>query len=110
VTAALALLLAAGVAGAAIPEDVLAWAGRQDRAVRLAAEMSVRLHEAAGARGPRDEFRAAWNATPAGWPKMRFLGRYAFGPTLSDYRWRPLPPALFFLYRLLRPLRLGVQR
>ncbi|HET7461742.1 MAG TPA: nucleotidyltransferase family protein [Longimicrobium sp.] len=38
--------------------------------------------------------------------RARSVARWLFGPGPEDWKWRPLPDALFPLYRVLRPLRL----
>jgi hypothetical protein len=38
--------------------------------------------------------------------RARYVARWVFGPGPEDWKWRPLPDALFPLYRLLRPVRL----
>lgn len=38
--------------------------------------------------------------------RVRSAARWLFGPGPEDWKWKPLPDALFPLYRVLRPLRL----
>ena len=42
--------------------------------------------------------------------RVRMTLRFLFTPSTRDWRWVPLPPLLFPLYRLLRPIRLAWQR
>ena len=107
---ALGLLLVSDLLKGALPSEVLGWACRHPQAMRLAEDVRRRFGEPVGACGSAEETRFEWRATRPGWPRVRYAAGLLLGPTMRDYRWRPLPPSLYFLYHVLRPLRLVMQR
>jgi hypothetical protein len=107
----LGLHLASGLLGAAIPEKA-AEAIRKDRAVgRLSAWVVSRLfrEDSGGAvrRSAFDDFLFRVRARERLGDRFRHGFRRAFATTPDDWAVLPLPSSLFWLYGLLRPIRLA---
>jgi len=75
----------------------------------LAAEAADRLfgpEPGDDAAGTRANLRFNLRLRDGAADRVRSAARWLFGPGPEDWKWRPLPDALFPLYRVLRPLRL----
>lgn len=103
----LALYLAYDLLGAAVPPDVLAQA-REDRVIpALATGVRERLPLAIEADiTPLDIFLFQLRVKERFRDRVRVFTQRMIQPAEGDWVAMPLPPALFFLYPLIRPFRL----
>ena len=104
----LGLVLARRLLGAPVPDGVLDAARSDPRVEALAERVARRLCGPYTERAPRSErwpFQAAMLESPR--DKMRFLAGLTVVPTGPDIAAVRLPRPLFFLYYLIRPVRLA---
>lgn len=58
---------------------------------------------------PGRQFRYQWTMYDRLPARLRFAAGLVCQPSVGDWRWLRLPPGLYFLYYLLRPLRLAMR-
>jgi hypothetical protein len=108
-TALLGLHLAHTLLGAPVDDGVKREIAADAEIASLAAEVAERMFgpegETEGAE-TRGNLRFNLRLREGAAERARYVARWVFGPGPEDWKWRPLPDALFPLYRLLRPLRL----
>jgi hypothetical protein len=102
--------LAHELAGAPIPETVVAIA-RNDRAVRaLATRIAGRLFSADSPRSSRfDPWAVPIRSIEGPRARIHYVVRRMLAPTMGDYELIRLPKPLFPLYWVIRPFRMAVQ-
>lgn len=100
------LLLAHGLLGTPLPDNVLAAARSDPPAVELVAAVAAALADDAAPSGLR-LLRRSLTALTNRRDRLRYIARHGFAPTLIDWRFRPLPRPFYPAYYLLRPLRIG---
>jgi len=104
----LGLLLADQLLGAPIPEEVLRRARRDSGAQALAAEVRARLFRGTQrAPGMRETTWFHLRARERLADRIRYCLRLALTPTVGDFELVSLPATLYFLYYVLRPIRLA---
>jgi len=94
--------------GAPIPEEVLRRARRDSGARALAAEVRARLYR--GTQRAPGMLETTWfhlRARERLADRIRYCLRLAFTPTVGDFELVSLPATLYFLYYVLRPIRLA---
>ncbi len=104
----LGLLLADQLLGAPIPEEVLRRARRDSGAQALAAEVRARLFR--GTQRAPGMLETTWfhlRARERLADRIRYCLRLALTPTVGDFELVSLPATLYFLYYVLRPIRLA---
>lgn len=108
-TALLGLHLAHALLGAPVDDAVKREIAADAEIASLAAEVTERMFgpegETEGA-DTRGNLRFNLRLREGAAERARYVARWVFGPGPEDWKWRPLPDALFPLYRLLRPVRL----
>ena len=106
----LALSLAADLLDAPLPGSVRDRLRKDQTAIALTAQVETWLRSDAI---PPAKSLAAMRVTAAmreRWvDRVRYLVRTALTPTIDDWAWVGLPAPLFFLYYVLRPLRLAIK-
>jgi len=108
-TLLLGLSLARRLLDAPLPDGVLREIEADAGLAALAAEAEARLFAEEPGDGGGDtaaNLRFNLRARDGAADRARYAARWLFAPTPEDWRWAPLPDALFPLYRLLRPVRL----
>ncbi|HET7234585.1 MAG TPA: nucleotidyltransferase family protein [Longimicrobium sp.] len=107
-TVLLGLHLAHSLLHAPVSGEVTREIAADDGIQALAAEAVERMFEAEPGEGAdtRGNLRFNLRLRDGAVDRARYAARWLFGPTPEDWKWKPLPDALFPLYRLLRPLRL----
>jgi Uncharacterised nucleotidyltransferase len=107
----LGLFLAHDLLSAGIPEEVLRQAEAEPVIKNLAAKIRARLdHDAPVSDGPLAEFLFHLQLHERIGEKCAFSFRFATTTNPADWALVGLPDQLFFLYRLIRPLRLLIKR
>ncbi len=104
------IYLAHELAGAPIPEDIVAIA-RNDRAVRaLASRIAIQLFSAASRRDASvDPWAVPLRSIEGPRARIDYIVRRMLAPTMGDYELIPLPRAMFPLYWAIRPFRMVVR-
>ena len=107
----LGCLLAHRLLGAPLDAGAAALIARDRTVRRLAAEVPRHLFREAGAddAGPGDTAAKLWfnfRLQRGGVARARFLYRWVAWPSPEDWEHLRLPRSMFFLYRILRPIRL----
>ena len=107
-TVLLGLYLAHALLGAPVGEGVTREIAADGGIQALAAEAVERMFEEEPGDGTdtRGNLRFNLRLRDGAMDRARYAARWLFGPSPEDWKWKPLPDALFPLYRLLRPLRL----
>ena len=106
---AVALWLAHDLLDAPIPPAALAPARRDDRAVRIAAQLGDELTRDDEPGGGRQRaLRRALRLVESPIDRVRVIVISAFIPTLMDRRWLRLPRGFDWAYYLLRPIRIAL--
>ena len=102
-------LLAARLFSASLPQEWFATVRTDAPAHRLAQEIEGSLLESMEGLGPFPEpLGRKLRLRQRRLDQIRYLQRSLLTPSSRDCRWISLPPGLFPLYRLLRPLRLAL--
>jgi hypothetical protein len=104
------IYLAHELAGAPIPEGVVAIAGN-DRTVRaLARRIAGRLFSAGSQRAAHlDPWAVPIRSIEGARARIHYIVRRMLAPTMGDYELIRLPKSLFPLYWVIRPFRMAVQ-
>jgi hypothetical protein len=108
-TALLGLHLAHTLLGAPLDDAVKREIAADAEIAALAGEVTERVFEPEGeteGADTRGNLRFNLRLREGAAERARYVARWVFGPGPEDWKWRPLPDALFPLYRLLRPVRL----
>ena len=105
---AIGLILARDVSGASLPGRLAAVVGEDPVADRLAAGIAAELVSGVipAAKGRRDEVMFLLRTRERRRDRVMCLLRWACTPSHGDRRAVRLPPALYLLHRVVRPLRL----
>ena len=103
----LGLLLASELLGAPISDDAVQRAARDAAVQKLAANVRRRLQLAEPER-MTELARASFRLQLQGrvFDRLAYCAAFAFQPDLDDFRAVSVPDSLFFLYHVVRPLRL----
>ena len=104
------IYLAHALVGAPVGAELVGKA-RGDRAViALARRVAGQLFRgAAQGRADFDPWAVPISSIEGAGARMRYLVRRALAPTMGDYELIALPPSLFPLYWVIRPIRMAVQ-
>jgi hypothetical protein len=106
----LGLSLAAELLEAPVPWEVSALAAHDPAVTALRASVLRGLFLARNVETPLAETsRFQLRALEGGKGRLKYCGIRALAPTVHDWQWVRLPDPLYFLYYLLRPVRLAVQ-
>jgi hypothetical protein len=100
-----ALLLASGTLGVALPDNVARAAAADTGACAQARWLAGRLFAYAPL-GAREQLRYRMRMVEGFWPGVRYVARLATVPAADDWNSVRLPARLGFAYALLRPFRL----
>jgi len=105
------LILSCGLLGAPVPASVIASAQADRPSASVAASVSAAMAGSpAFDSATLGEFIVAMRAIEGAGGKARYCAIHAFGPTMADWEFWPLPRALFAGYYLLRPIRIAASR
>ena len=112
-TVLLGLALARGLLDAPVPPSVIAEIDGDEGIAALVEESERRMFAptAEEAEGEETAANLVYNLRLRDCPtdRARYAWRWLTLPSPEDWEWRPLPDALFPLYRVLRPLRLALR-
>ena len=104
------LLLACSVFGPGIPEDITSRAGSDPDAVRLSEDaLSILFPQKTGFRHRMDIQLYFYSTMESNSDRVKFFHDTVLKPTMLEWESVKLPPLLYFLYYLVRPLRLGMK-
>lgn len=105
----LGAMLAADLAGGAIPRAILSASRADSRVTRLAGRIKARMFTATGARASLfNEWLVPLAAIEGGARRVRYCADRGLRPTIEDWEFMRLPPPLYPLYWAIRPIRLAI--
>lgn len=105
----LGLFLAHGLLEAALPAEVFQRADDDPVIKMLAARVRERLFSEDASASATEEYRFHLRLHESLGDKARYALRYALTSNPADWNYVRLPDSLFFLYRLIRPVRLLIK-
>ncbi len=94
------------ISGESLPDPVISEIGNRKKIKELSENYRIQLLFGSTRNKIPDRVKSIYGTLDSGYQKFRYLLYFLFTPTPEDLKWAALPEFLFFLYRIIRPIRL----